>query len=124
MGHKRFVVQEHTTAEGVHWDLMLEHEAALITFRLAESPEAALQHAIPAQRIFDHPAKFLTYEGPVQNGAGRVKIVDSGTFRHGARAKDVWTVSMEGRILKGDFTLKRTAEDVWRFTATHGQPRQ
>ena len=121
MERKRFVVQEHTTAEGVHWDLMLEHQAALMTFRLAEPPEAARHHAIRAQKIFDHPAKFLTYEGPVQNGTGRVRIVDRGTFHFGARAEDIWTVSMEGTILSGEFTLKRMAEDGWCFTATHGQ---
>ena len=122
MGNQRFVVQKHTTAEGIHWDLTLEYEGALVTFRLAEPPEAARHHTIRAQKIFDHPAKFLTYEGPVQKGTGRVRIVDRGTFRHGDQAENLWTVCLEGTILNGDFTLRQMAEDVWPFTAEPRQP--
>ena len=44
----RFVVQEHTTPDGVHWDLMLETEQTLTTFRLAKRPEDVLRHAVEA----------------------------------------------------------------------------
>jgi len=74
MQDKRFVIQEHQTPEGVHWDLMLEQGDVLATFRLQEPPGQVLVHAVRAERIVDHPMRFLWYEGPVQNGAGRVRI--------------------------------------------------
>lgn len=138
MKDKRFVVQEHETAEGVHWDLMLEQDDVLTTFRLEEPPEQALVHAVRAEKILDHPLRFLSYEGPVQKGTGRVHIVERGSWRPvecdrravGAnnhspqvRANDhsplLSTPScrfiLEGTILSGTFTLVRTSETEWRF---------
>ena len=115
MGHHRFVVQEHTTAEGVHWDLMLEKGEVLVTFRLEERPEAALRHAVGATQIFDHPLRFLTYEGPVQEGAGQVRIVDRGTYRCDEQGEDRWTLTLGGAILNGGFTVSRTQGTTWRF---------
>ena len=46
----RFVVQEHTTPDGVHWDLMLEKGDVLTTFRLEQPPQAASNGAVRAVR--------------------------------------------------------------------------
>ena len=46
MKDKQFVVQEHETADGVHWDLMLEQDEVLTTFRLEEPPEQVLVHPL------------------------------------------------------------------------------
>ncbi|MHC4519256.1 MAG: DNA polymerase ligase N-terminal domain-containing protein [Planctomycetota bacterium] len=115
MEHHRFVVQEHTTAEGVHWDLMLEEGEVLVTFRLEERPEEALRHPVGATKIFDHPLRFLSYEGPVQKGAGQVRIVDRGTYRCDEQGEDRWVLTLSGTILRGDFTLARAQGDAWRF---------
>jgi len=109
----RFVVQEHTTPEGVHWDLMLEKGEALMTFRLPEPPENALNHAIRTVRIFDHAPRFLTYEGPVQKGTGQVKIVERGTFCLRDETDDVITLDLHGTILHGGFTLTRIEGASW-----------
>ncbi|MEN6425705.1 MAG: DNA polymerase ligase N-terminal domain-containing protein [Phycisphaerales bacterium] len=111
----RFVVQEHTTVEGVHWDLMLEQDGVLATFRLEEEPAKALTREVQAVKIFDHPLRFLTYEGPVQKGTGKVRIADSGVYSYRDRRDDLWTLAMNGAILKGDFTLTRTESTEWRF---------
>lgn len=113
---RRFVVQEHTTAEGVHWDLMLEQEGVLATFRLEEEPARCLTHEVRAVKIFDHPLRFLTYEGPVQKGAGRVGIIDSGTCQTQAQNEHLWILQLNGTILKGNFALRRTGGDLWRFS--------
>ena len=76
MKRSRFVVQEHETPKGIHWDLMLEQGDILMTFRLEETPQEANRHPIQAVKIFDHPLRFLSYEGPVQQGTGRVRIID------------------------------------------------
>ena len=77
---KQFVIHEHTTPDGVHWDLMLEMDDCLWTWRLNTPPAEIKDEPIPAERIHDHPLRFLTYEGPVQNNAGQVTIADKGTY--------------------------------------------
>ena len=109
----RFVVQEHTTPEGVHWDLMIEKGEVLMTFRLPEPPENALDHAVRIVRISDHTPKFLTYEGPVQKGTGQVRIVERGTFRLRVETDDVITLDLQGTILHGSFTLTRVEGTSW-----------
>jgi len=114
---KRFVIQEHTTAEGTHWDLMLEQGNVLTTFRLAEMPTASPTHAIRAEKIFDHPLRFLNYEGPVQQGTGQVRIVDRGLYRLLAPPDQTIVMALDGHILQGDFTLTRTRETLWNFAS-------
>jgi hypothetical protein len=77
---RQFVISEHTTKSGVHWDLMLEMDDGLWTWRLNVPPAEIKNKPIPAERIHDHPLRFLTYEGPVQNDTGNVKIVEKGTY--------------------------------------------
>jgi hypothetical protein len=77
---KKFVIQQHTTPDGVHWDLMLKKDDCLWTWRLNVPPNQIKDQSITAERIADHPLQFLTYEGPVQNGTGNVKIADKGTY--------------------------------------------
>lgn len=139
MKDKRFVVQEHRTGEAclaptTHWDLMLEQDDVLTTFRLEEPPEQVLVHAVRAERIFDHPLRFLSYEGPVQKGTGHVHIVERGTWQpvgRDRRVEEGWQPQaelgdgslstpscrfiLEGAILSGTFTLVRTSETEWRF---------
>ncbi|MCL5279060.1 MAG: hypothetical protein M1376_04040 [Planctomycetes bacterium] len=111
----RFVVQEHTTPDGVHWDLMLEKGEVLATFRLEQPPEAASVGTVRATKIFDHPVKFLTYEGPVQKGTGKVRIVDRGTCDVLAEGEDVITLTLHGVILWGDFALTRAEGTSWQL---------
>ncbi|HNS22348.1 MAG TPA: DNA polymerase ligase N-terminal domain-containing protein [Sedimentisphaerales bacterium] len=117
MSGSRFVVQQHTTIEGVHWDLMLEQDGVLTTFRLEAEPAQAMARAVRAVKIFDHPLRFLTYEGPVQKGTGKVRIVDSGSYSDRDRRDDLRSLTMNGAILNGDFTLSRIENAEWRFTA-------
>lgn len=77
---KQFVIQQHTTPDGVHWDLLLEMDDCLWTWRLNTPPAEIKNQPIGAERIHDHPLRFLTYEGPVQNNTGRVTIADKGTY--------------------------------------------
>lgn len=114
---KRFVIQEHTTAEGTHWDLMLEQGDVLTTFRLEEMPAAIPARAVRAEKIFDHPLRFLTYEGPVQQGTGRVRIVDRGIYRLLAPPDQMIVLALDGHVLQGDFTLTRMHETLWNFTS-------
>jgi hypothetical protein len=113
----RFVVQEHTTAEGTHWDLMIERGQVLMTFRLAEHPENAGRRAIQAVRIFDHALRFLTYEGPVQKGASSVRIVDWGDYEGLNEQENALSLELHGMILQGSFVLLRVDEAQWQLTS-------
>ncbi|MBN1507526.1 MAG: hypothetical protein JW955_11810 [Sedimentisphaerales bacterium] len=113
----RFVVQQHTTADGVHWDLMIEKGRVLLTFRLAEPPENAVHGTIRAIRIFDHALRFLTYEGPVQKGAGHVRIVDRGDCHAFDEREDAISMELHGVVLWGPFALLRIDQAQWQLTA-------
>jgi len=103
---KKFVVQKHQKeSEPTHWDLMLESGGILETYRVSLPPEEWGKKAIEAVKIFDHPLKFLSYEGPVNNGKGRVDIADCGTYVVLTKGKKQRQLEFTGRILKGKFQL-------------------
>ena len=104
---KQFVIQQHTTPDGVHWDLMLEMDDCLWTWRLAVPPAEIKNKIISAERIHDHPLRFLTYEGPIQNGTGSVKIADRGSYQLLEQADNTLTFQSQGKILKGTSTLSK-----------------
>jgi bifunctional non-homologous end joining protein LigD len=111
---RKFVVQRHQKgSEPVHWDLMLENGTILETYRLAEPPEKLGKEAVEAVKIFDHPLKFLSYQGSVNKGKGRVEIADCGTYRLIKKDENQQQVSFSGKILKGEFRLRLIKEDTW-----------
>ena len=107
---KQFVIQEHTTPEAVHWDLMLEMDDCLWTWRLNIPPAKIVNEPISAERIHDHPLRFLTYEGPVQNGTGHVKIADQGLYQITEQTEFSLAALFEGHIFSGTFGLCRLDE--------------
>ena len=74
-----FVLLEHTTREGVHWDFIIQVPAreSLPTWRLLQDP-LTTPGDIPAEPIADHPPHFLDYEGPLREGRGSVRRLDRG----------------------------------------------
>ncbi len=113
---KKFVIQKHSRADNVHWDLMLESGEMLETYRLEAPPEKLSAQKNPAVKIFDHPLKFLTYEGSVNNGKGGVEIADSGTYQLLSEAENLREMQICGKILKGKFILTHIKKDLWEFT--------
>lgn len=110
----QFVVQQHRTPDGVHWDLMLEYAGKLWTWRLAIHP-AEIQQTVAAERIADHPIRFLNYEGPVQNGMGRVVIVDKGGLEFRQIEDKKIVCALAGRLLNGLFELRIQNTPLWTF---------
>ncbi|MFC1675784.1 DNA polymerase ligase N-terminal domain-containing protein [Planctomycetota bacterium] len=111
--NRKFVIQEHRSGADVHWDLMLEQTDVLETYRLDKGPGQLLAETANAEKIFDHPKKFLTYQGPVNKGAGRVEIVEAGTYKITNNQNGQLELSLDGRILKGDFTLTLVEGERW-----------
>ena len=117
-GTKKFVIQKHERkGQDVHWDLMLEAETALETYRLELPPEKLAEQSTTAIRIFDHPLKFLTYEGTVNNGLGSVEIAQAGTYKLLAENDQYRRVQLDGQTLQGQFTLTHIDSDRWQFQA-------
>jgi len=118
---KRFVIQEHTTGSDIHWDFMLEWGSGqtLQTYRLDKAPQQILYNPANAVRIFDHPLKFLTYQGSVNKGRGSVRIVEAGTYQFVNNERDHIELSLGGQILKGKFTLCHIEDDKWTFGAAN-----
>ncbi len=112
---KQFVVLEHKTPGEKHWDLMLESDRTLWTWRMLAHPSEIKHSSIPVERIFDHPLKFLTYEGPVQNEAGSVKITDGGRLELISIEADILFFELEGNLLCGYYTLLQNSNSLWTF---------
>ncbi|MCI0499256.1 MAG: hypothetical protein L0Y36_06210 [Planctomycetales bacterium] len=117
---QQFVIQEHTSPQCVHWDLMLEMGNILWTWRLNTSPADIGEDPVTAERIADHPLRFLTHEGPVQNNTARVEIRDKGTYRLHKQTENELLLELEGTILRGCFSLCRTEnQSLWILQAAH-----
>ena len=94
---------------------MLEARQVLETYRLDLPPEELLQKTATAVKIFDHPPKFLTYEGSVSNGKGSVEIAEAGTYQLLSGSENRRELQLDGKILKGKFNLNFIDGDRWEF---------
>ena len=112
----RFVVQEHTRGKNIHWDLMFQVGNTLKTYRLDKSPHQILHASVNATEILDHQIKFLTYEGPVNQGKGKVCIVENGTYEIINEDPEQISLNLDGQILTGRYILKHIEDDNWIFT--------
>jgi len=114
----RFVIQRHTRdGERPHWDLMLERGEVLETYRVSLPPEDWGVKPVEAVRIFDHPLKFLSYEGSVNKGAGRVEIADAGTYRLITQNEAQQQLSFSGNLLRGEIQLCLIESDRWELSS-------
>lgn len=116
----RFVVLRHDCPDGsAHYDWMIERTdpAAdpghhMLTFRVAVLPTRA--EAFEAERIADHRAAYLDFEGAIPGGRGSVARVDAGEAR-------IETLT-DARILvcMAHYRLEGRSHDGlhWRFSRT------
>ncbi|HUT30444.1 MAG TPA: DNA polymerase ligase N-terminal domain-containing protein [Sedimentisphaerales bacterium] len=118
----KFVVHKHTGADqSVHWDLMLEVGSVLQTYRLELAPEELKHDKTTAVRIFDHPLKFLTYEGNLSEDKGSVQFADIGTYRMLNDTQNVRRLQLNGEILNGTLTLTCIEADRWECSFSQGR---
>ena len=82
----QFVILEHQTENGPHWDLMLEKvpNAPLTTFSFppqnTDENGSLLSFRTEAKLLPPHRREYLTYEGEVSGRRGNVKRIAAGTF--------------------------------------------
>jgi hypothetical protein len=101
----QFALLEHTTAKGVHWDLLVERpdRDRLATWRLLENPLE--NDEVPAEPIGDHRRIYLEYEGPISRGRGWVRRADRGRCDCTARPDGLWRLRLEGQQLRGVYEV-------------------
>ncbi|MGA2915947.1 MAG: DNA polymerase ligase N-terminal domain-containing protein [Sedimentisphaerales bacterium] len=109
---KRFVIHKHTIGGETHWDLMIELGDKLKTWRLENPPEKLASQKTKAMPIFNHDKKFLTYQGPVNNGKGTVEIVDEGICTIESISKNIH-INFEGKIVRGNYHLAQINGDFF-----------
>jgi DNA ligase D-like protein (predicted 3'-phosphoesterase) len=114
----RFVIQKHD-ASSLHYDFRLEVDGTLRSWAVPKGPSADPREKRLAIEVEDHPLDYADFEGVIGKGnygAGSVIVWDTGTYRNldeersMAEAIDAGHVKvwLEGRKLKGGWTLQRT----------------
>jgi len=103
---KAFVIHIHSGYGPLHYDLMLQHEQSLATWRFDASPaDIRPDQVLPAHRIRDHRLAYLSYEGPVSGGRGRVDVLDRGGCVLVSADESRWEIALTGKLLRGRFEL-------------------
>lgn len=112
----RYVVLRHEIPVGSslsgrssHWDIMLEHQAALLTWAVEQAPDLPI--SIKALRLDDHRLDYLEYEGPVSQQRGYVSRWDQGTFRWIDHTANHVVVELDGTKLHGRLQLDHDTDD-------------
>jgi len=83
----------------------------LKTFTIREEPCAAQEYE--AELRFDHPLRFLDYQGELKNAAGYVQRWDRGEYGALEWREDFIELDCRGRKWKCRVTLKKTTPDKW-----------
>ena len=94
MSGTRYAILRHEGVADPHYDLMFQTEpdGMLATWRLnAWRPTGAM----PAEKLPDHRQAYLTFEGEISGGRGRVKRVEQGICRATRSADGAWDVLLD-----------------------------
>lgn len=132
-GPLTFTIQKHR-ARRLHYDLRLEIDGVLVSWPVPRGPSYDPSQRRLAIQTEDHPYDYGTFEGTIPSGAygaGEVIVWDAGTYtvldddqpldfhdreraeclaRRGLRSGKL-SVFLNGRKLKGGWTLARTKGD-------------
>ena len=109
----RFVVLTHDHPH-LHWDLLLEADGALRTWRLEMPPAPAAE--IRAEALPDHRLMYLTYEGPVSGNRGRVDRWDAGSYEIVCWNAQRIELMLSGERIQGLIVITQFKGTDWRFT--------
>jgi hypothetical protein len=114
----RFVILSHDHPFP-HFDLMLEAEGKLRTWRLLDVPTS--QHEIQAESLGDHRIDYLDYEGPVSGGRGRVVRWDAGSYEVCEESPEKLIVQLASSRCHGTGNLRRVDGSwIWRWHHSRG----
>ena len=115
-GASRFVIQKHD-ASRLHYDFRLEMEGVLKSWAVPKGLPWKRGEKHLAVEVEDHPIDYEDFEGVIPEGSyggGTVMVWDRGSYLvHGeepltALKKGRLHMVLEGKKIKGDWTLIRT----------------
>jgi hypothetical protein len=106
----RFVLLDHDHPHP-HFDLMLEADAVLWTWRLERPFHSGPEQQ--AERIPDHRLHYLDYEGPVSGQRGRVVRRDEGEFVWLLQEEAHLELRITGRTATGTLILRQQVPPWW-----------
>ena len=107
----KMVIQKHTRDDATHYDLMLESQQTLWTWRFHDLPGSKpRQHC---ERSQDHDPGFLEYEGELSPGNGRVDIVEGGSFDLLSAREDEVDITARSGNIAGFCRLERKTGNDW-----------
>lgn len=107
-GQLRYAILRHEGVAEPHFDLLFETEAgsALESWRSAAWP---IDRPTGLTRLPEHRREYLSYEGPVSGGRGRVRQVEGGTCERVDSPGQVLITLGSGQRLR----LRREEADRW-----------
>ncbi len=116
-GARRWVLLRHELPGGEwHYDWMIQRSdeagAPLLTFRVFVRPDDAAVREFAAERLGDHRAVYLEYEGEVSGGRGRVDRVTAGAVESLRESADRVDVRLAG---VGEWRGVRVEGAGWEF---------
>ncbi|MBX3395054.1 MAG: hypothetical protein KF841_06765 [Phycisphaerae bacterium] len=129
----RFVLLFHRDPRGDHYDLMIQAAALhqerrgdpsgpgeavvdsaderLATWKMSDPPDSIRGVPLACQRIADHRAVYLSYEGPISGDRGTVTRYDSGQCEiEKLVSGDCILLRFFGQRLHGRFQLEHVAD--------------
>ena len=118
-GASRFVIQKHD-ASRLHYDFRLEMDGVLKSWAVPKGLPWKRGEKHLAVEVEDHPIEYADFEGVIPSGnygGGTVMVWDRGNYYvHGekplqALAEGRIHLVLEGKKVKGDWTLIRTRRD-------------
>lgn len=111
----RFVILTHDHPF-LHWDLMLEGEADLRTWRLLAEPDST-PDPISAEPLPQHRKAYLDYQGPVSGDRGTVTRWDAGDYEMLVESAGELRLRLSGTKLFGvfDLTISQASDSEWEF---------
>ncbi len=112
---QKFVIQEHIQKNSRHWDLMLQQGDVLATWQIPLPPSQWPGKPVSCRKIFDHRLQYLTYEGPLTQNRGSVKIYAAGTCQIVDSLKNYWRINLQSDNIRGNMLLELVNEDQWQL---------
>lgn len=103
-----YVIQEHTTKRGTHYDLRLEMNKVLESWAVPKNPKLSDKKKLLAIFTTPHAIEYALFHGRIPEGnpgAGIVKIFDRGTYDLLGKGKGKVVFKLKGKKLRGEYCL-------------------
>lgn len=114
--YMKYVIQKHH-ASHLHYDLRLEYKNKALSWAIPKIPPKKVGIKRLAIQVEDHAVSYMDFEGTIEEGygAGKVEIWDNGDYELESFDKNKIVFIINGKKLKGKYTLLNFKEKNWLF---------